>query len=54
MSLVEQAQDKMDIEASTKSANRMMSGQFTLTDMLVQFQQLENGSWRKDEVRFRG
>ena len=41
MSLVEQAQDKMDIEASTKSANRMMSGQFTLTDMLVQFQQLE-------------
>lgn len=41
MSLVEQAQEKMDIEASTKSANRMMSGQFTLTDMLVQFQQLE-------------
>lgn len=41
MSLVEQAQDKMDIEASTKSANRMMSGQFTLTDMLVQFQQLK-------------
>lgn len=41
MSLVEQAQDKMDIEASTKSANRMMSGKFTLTDMLVQFQQLK-------------
>ena len=52
MSLVEQAQDKMDIEASTKSANRMMSGQFTLTDMLVQFQQLEkNGvSGRYDEA----
>lgn len=41
MSLVEQAQEKMDLEASTKSANRMMSGQFTLTDMLVQFQQLK-------------
>lgn len=41
MSLVEQAQDKMDLEASSKSANRMMSGQFTLTDMLVQFQQLK-------------
>lgn len=41
MSLVEQAQDKMDVEASTKSANRMMSGQFTLNDMLVQFQQIK-------------
>lgn len=41
MSLVEQAQEKMDLEASAKSANRMMSGQFTLTDMLVQFQQLK-------------
>lgn len=40
MSLVEQAQDKMDLEASTKSANRMMSGQFTLTDMLVQYEQI--------------
>ncbi|MEG0329556.1 MAG: signal recognition particle protein [Longicatena sp.] len=41
MSLVEQAQDKMDIEASTKSANNMMSGKFTLNDMLVQFQQIK-------------
>lgn len=41
MSLVEQAQDKMDIEATTKSANRMMNGKFTLNDMLVQFQQLK-------------
>lgn len=41
MSLVEQAQEKMDIEASTKSANRMMSGQFSLTDMLVQYEQIE-------------
>lgn len=41
MSLIEQAQDKMDIEQTTKSANRMMSGQFTLDDMLVQFQQIK-------------
>lgn len=41
LSLVEQAQEKMDIEASTKSANRMMNGQFTLTDMLVQYEQIE-------------
>ena len=41
LSLVEQAQEKMDLEASSKTANRMMSGQFTLTDMLVQFQQLK-------------
>lgn len=41
LSLVEQAQEKMDLEASTKATNRMMSGQFTLTDMLVQFQQVK-------------
>lgn len=41
LSLVEQAQEKMDIEATTKSANRMMSGKFTLNDMLLQFQQLK-------------
>ena len=41
LSLVEQAQDKMDLEAANKSANRMMSGKFTLEDMLVQFQQLK-------------
>ncbi len=41
LSLVEQAQEKMDLEASSKTANRMMSGQFTLTDMLTQFQQLK-------------
>lgn len=41
MSLVEKAQDKIDMEASTKSANRMMSGKFTLTDMLVQYEQIE-------------
>lgn len=41
MSLVEQAQDKMDMDVANKSANRMMNGQFTLNDMLVQFQQLK-------------
>lgn len=41
MTLVEQAQDKMDMEVSQKSAKRMMSGQFTLEDMLEQFRQLK-------------
>lgn len=41
MTLVEQAQEKMDLEESAKSANRMMSGKFTLNDMLSQFQQLK-------------
>lgn len=41
MSLVEKAQEKMDMEATTKSTNRMMSGKFTLTDMLVQYEQIE-------------
>ena len=41
MSLVEKAQEKMNMEATTKSTNRMMSGEFTLTDMLVQYEQIE-------------
>lgn len=41
MSLVEQAQDKMDIDVANEAASRMMSGQFTLNDMLLQFQQLK-------------
>lgn len=41
MTLVEQAQEKMDLEESKKSANRMMNGQFTMEDMLFQFQQLK-------------
>ena len=41
LTLIEQAQDKMDMEASQKSANRMMQGNFTLSDMLVQFQQIK-------------
>lgn len=41
MTLVEQAQEKMDLEASEKTAKRMMSGQFTLEDMLEQFKQIK-------------
>ena len=40
VSLVEQAQEKMDIDAAERSAERMMKGQFTLDDMLVQLQQV--------------
>ncbi|WZU02931.1 hypothetical protein MGH68_08850 [Erysipelothrix sp. D19-032] len=40
VSLVEKAQEKMDIEASEKSTERMMNGQFTLDDMLIQLQQV--------------
>lgn len=40
LTLVEQAQEKMDIEESEKSAKRMMSGRFTLDDMLVQLRQI--------------
>ncbi len=40
MTLVEQAQEKMDMKAAEDSAARMMSGQFTLDDMLLQFEQI--------------
>ncbi len=40
VSLVEQAEEKMDMEAAEKSAERMMKGEFTLEDMLVQFDQI--------------
>lgn len=40
VSLVEQAEEKMDIEAAELSAKRMMEGEFTLDDMLVQFDQI--------------
>lgn len=40
VSFVEQAQDKMDMEATEKSAQRMMEGQFTLDDMLLQMEQV--------------
>jgi signal recognition particle subunit SRP54 len=40
ISLVEKAQEKMDIEAAEKSAERMMRGEFTLEDMLIQLKQV--------------
>lgn len=40
VSLVEKAQEKMDIDAAEKSAERMMRGEFTLEDMLVQLKQV--------------
>ena len=41
LSLIEQVQDKIDIEESEKSAQRMMDGIFTMDDMLTQFKQME-------------
>ncbi|MDD6467978.1 MAG: signal recognition particle protein [Erysipelotrichaceae bacterium] len=41
MTLIEQAQEKMDLEASEASAKRMLNGEFTLDDMLVQFKQMK-------------
>lgn len=40
VSLVEQAEEKMDLEAAEKSMERMMKGEFTLEDMLSQFDQI--------------
>lgn len=41
MTLVEQAQEKMDLEQSEKSARKMMEGTFTLEDMLQQVEQVQ-------------
>lgn len=41
VTFVEQAQEKMDLEASEKSSKRMMEGKFTLEDMLIQLEQVE-------------
>ena len=41
LSLVEQAQDKMDQASAERSFKRIMEGQFTLEDMLDQFNQLD-------------
>lgn len=41
MTLVEQAQDKMDIETQKKVAKRMQQGVFTFNDMLTQYQQVQ-------------
>ena len=40
VSLVEKAQEKMDMEQAEKSAKRMMNGEFTMDDMLTQFEQI--------------
>lgn len=40
VSLVEKAQEKMDMEAAERSAARMMEGKFDLNDMLTQFEQV--------------
>ena len=40
LSLVEQAEQKLDKDASERSLKRMMEGQFTFEDMLEQFNQL--------------
>lgn len=41
MTLIEQAQNKMDMKASEASAKRIMNGEYTLDDMLVQFRQVK-------------
>ncbi len=41
VSLVEKAQEKMDMEEAEKMAERMMNGQFTMDDMLKQFEQIQ-------------
>lgn len=40
MTFVEQAQEKMDMEEQAKAASKMMSGKFTLDDMLMQIRQM--------------
>ncbi|MCX5775877.1 MAG: signal recognition particle receptor subunit alpha, partial [Firmicutes bacterium] len=41
MSLIEKVQDNIDEKEMKKSATKMMSGQFTLTDMLAQMKQVQ-------------
>ncbi len=41
VSLVEKAQEKMDMEEAERAAERMMNGQFSMDDMLRQFEQIE-------------
>ena len=41
VSLVEKAQEKLNLEESEKMAERMMNGQFTMDDMLKQFEQIQ-------------
>ncbi|MBR2825429.1 MAG: signal recognition particle protein [Solobacterium sp.] len=41
VTLVERAQEKMDLEAAEKSAEKMLKGNFDMDDMLLQFEQVE-------------
>ncbi len=41
MTLIEQAQEKMDLEEAEASSKRMLNGEFTMDDMLVQFKQIK-------------
>ncbi len=40
VSLVEKAQEKLDMEEAERAAQRMMDGEFTLEDMLSQYEQI--------------
>ncbi len=42
VSLVEKAQEKMDMEEAERAAEKMMNGKFDLDDMLKQFEQIEH------------
>ena len=41
VSLVEQAEEKLDMEVQKKTANRMMQGVFTFNDLLSQYDEIE-------------
>lgn len=41
VTLVEKAQEKLDLEEANKMAERMLAGQFTMADMLKQFEQIQ-------------
>ena len=41
VTLVEKAQEKLDLEEANKMTERMLAGQFTMDDMLKQFEQIQ-------------
>lgn len=51
LTLVEKAEEKLDIEASQRSMDRMMNGQFTFDDMLDQFNQLSKMGSLKNLIK---
>lgn len=51
MSLLEKAQQNIDEEAARKSMERMMNNQFTLDDLLSQFEQMKNMGSMKDIIK---